>query len=269
MRTSSLAKLACVISLLGLAVLPVSARSWDRSSYRDPAVTQPGRMEWAWDGGKKLAVGVPGTVHYSEGGAPRVVITGPDELLRHVRFGGGNIGMEDDEFPWSHSWNGERLDITVTGVALDQFIVSGSGKMLLGKLSRNNLSINVSGSGAVEADALVKGDAELKVSGSGHINFGTLQASNLTAKISGSGTIDGRGRADTLDLNMSGSGRFADIASNRASVTMSGSGRATIAARDEAHVRISGSATVRMPTKPAQLDVSVSGSGHVITANSD
>jgi hypothetical protein len=269
MRTSSLAKLACVISLAVLTALPASARSWDRASYRDPAVTQPGRMEWAWDGGKRLAIGLPGTVHYSEGGAPRVVITGPDEMLRHVRFGDGNIGLDDDDSFWSHSWNDQRVDITVSGVALDQFIVSGSGKMLLGKISRNNLSINVSGSGAVEADALVKGDAELKVSGSGHINFGTLQASNLTARISGSGTIDGRGRADTLDLNMSGSGRFADIASNRATVTMSGSGRATIAARDEAHVRISGSATVRMPTKPPQLDVSVSGSGHVITANSD
>ena len=78
-------------------------------------------------------------------------------------------------------------------------------------------------------------------------------------------TTDGKGRADTLDLDMSGSGRFADIAAARADVTMSGSGRAIIAARDQARVRISGSATVRMPSKPPQLDVSVSGSGHVVT----
>ena len=40
---------------------------------------------------------------------------------------------------------------------------------------------------------------------------------------------------------------------------------ATLVAREQARVRISGSATVRMPSKPPQLDVSVSGSGHVVT----
>ena len=262
----SLAKAACLVSLMALTVPASAARFWDTTNYREPAVTQSGRIEWAWDGGKKLAVGVPATVHYSEGGAPRVVITGPDDMLRRVRFGEGNIVMDNDGY---FSWNHDRLDITVTGVPLDTFIVSGSGKMLLGKLRRDNLTINVSGSGAVEADASVKGDADLRVSGSGHITFGTLDARNTVARISGSGTIDGRGRTDTLDLNMSGSGRFADIASTRANVTMSGSGRATIAAREEAHVHISGSATVRMPAKPPRLDVSVSGSGHVVTADSD
>jgi len=96
MTKTSLAKLACIISLLTITALPVSARSWDNTHYRDPAVTQPGRLEWAWDGGKKLAVGAPAIVHYSEGGAARVVITGPDELLRRVRFGEGTIVMEPD-----------------------------------------------------------------------------------------------------------------------------------------------------------------------------
>jgi acetyl-CoA acetyltransferase len=101
------------------------------------------------------------------------------------------------------------------------------------------------------------------------VTFGALEAKNLKAHISGSGGIDGKGHVDNLDLDMSGSGRFADIAASRANVTMSGSGRATIAAQDQARVRISGSATVRMPTKPPQLDVSVSGSGHVVTASAD
>jgi hypothetical protein len=264
----SLARLACIISLVAMTALPASAaRFWDNTHYRDPAVTQPGRIEWAWDGGKKLAVGVPAIVHYSEGGAPRVVVTGPDEMLRHVRFGEGTIVTDNDgDF---FSWNHEKLEITVTGVVLNDFVVSGSSKMLLGKLKRDSLSVLVSGSGSAELDATVSGDANLQVSGSGHIAFGALEARTLTAKISGSGQIDGRGHADTLDLNMSGSGRFADIAATKANVTMSGSGRATIAARQEAHVRISGSATVRMPTKPPQLDVSVSGSGHVVTASAD
>ena len=266
MTRSFLAKMACVISLLGLAVLPAWAAPWDRS-YREPAVTQPGRLEWTWDGGKRLGVGVPGTVHYSEQGAPRVVITGPDELLRRVHFGDGNIFMDNDSF---FSWHDrDRLDITVTGVALNEFNVSGSGKLILGKLKRDWIGINVSGSGSTELEASVSGDAELRVSGSGHIIFGALEARNLKAHISGSGGIDGKGHADTLDLDMSGSGRFADITASRANVTMSGSGRATIAARDAARVRISGSATVRMPTKPPQLDVSVSGSGHVVTASAD
>ena len=264
MTKTSVAKAACILSLLSLTALPAAARFY--RDAREPAVTQPGRLEWAWDGGKQLAVGVPATVHYSETGAPRVVITGSDDMLRHVRFGDGNIFMDNDgDFPW----NKERVDITVNGVTLNEFAVSGSARMQLGKLQRDSLSINVSGSGAVEMDAVVKRDAELMVSGSGHIILAGLEAQNLNARISGSGGIDGKGHADTLNLNMSGSGRFADIASSRANVIMSGSGRAVIAPRDEAHVRISGSATVRMPSSPPKLDVSVSGSGHIITASAD
>jgi hypothetical protein len=267
MTRSVFAVAGCLLSLLCFSTAPASSAYFrDRASYRDPAVTQPGRMEWAWDGGKKLAVGVPAIVHYSEQGAPRVVITGPDEMLRQVRFGDGTITLENDN---DFSWNHDRLDITVTGVALNDFVVSGSSKMLLGKLQRDSLSILVSGSGSAEVDATVKNDANLQVSGSGHIAFGSLQAQHLQARISGSGAIDGAGHADTLDLNMSGSGHFGDITSSRADVTISGSGRASIAAHDEAHVRISGSGTVRMPVKPPKLDVSVSGSGRVLTAAAD
>ena len=267
--TKSLAKAACIVSLLGLSVLSAAAAWGDRVS-REPASVQTGRVEWAWDGGKRLAVGVPGTVHYSEQGAPRVVITGPDEMLRRIRFGDGAITMDNDyNFFGDRARNQERLDISVTGVALNEFVISGSGKMLLGKLKRDSLSLLVSGSGSAELDAVVKGDADLRVSGSGHIMFAGLEAKNLNAHISGSGGIEGRGHADMLDLDMSGSGRFADISSARADVNMSGSGRAVIAPRDEAHVRISGSATVRMPASPPKLDVRVSGSGHVITAMAD
>lgn len=264
--TKSLAKAACIVCLLGVSVLSAAAAWGDRVS-REPASVQTGRVEWAWDGGTRLAVGAPGTVHYSEQGAPRVVITGPDEMLAHVRFGDGAITMDNDYNFFGN--NHDRLDITVTGVALNEFVVSGSGKMLLGKLKRNSLSLLVSGSGSAELDAVVKGDADLRVSGSGHITFAGLEARNLHAHISGSGGIEGKGHADALDLDMSGSGRFADISSARADVNMSGSGRAVIAPRDEAHVRISGSATVRMPASPPKLDVRVSGSGHVITAMAD
>ncbi|HEX4273304.1 MAG TPA: DUF2807 domain-containing protein [Rhizomicrobium sp.] len=255
----------CILSLVATA--PASAANfWDHTSYRDPAVTQPGRMEWAWDGGKRLAVGVPALVHYSEQGAPRVVVTGSDDMLRHVHFGDGSIVMDNDG---GFSWNHERLDITVTGVALNDFVVAGSSQMLLGKLQRDSLSVLVSGSGSAEMDASVKGDTNLQVSGSGHIKFDSLQAQHLQARISGSGTIGGAGHADDLNLNISGSGRFGDITSARADVTISGSGQATIAPHDEAHVHISGSGTVHMPVKPPRLETSVSGSGHVVTASAD
>ena len=236
--------------LLGLAVLPLFGGDvLGSASYREPAVTQPGRIEWAWDGGKRLAVGVPATVHYSEQGAPRVVITGPDELLRRVRFGDGNITMDNDDISsgGNHEQAGHHRHrrgagrIRRLGQRQDACWASSSA------IRCPSL---VSGSGSAELDAVVKGDADLRVSGSGHITFAGLEARNLNAHISGSGGIDGKGHVDMLDLDMSGSGRFADIAASRADVTMSGSGRAMIAARDEAHVRISGSATVRMPASP-------------------
>ena len=76
------------------------------------------------------------SLHYQHGGSARIVITGPEELLRHVRVGDGRIEADHDG-PW-RSFDGEgKLDITVSGVPLDHVSLGGSGKLLLGHLEQD------------------------------------------------------------------------------------------------------------------------------------
>ena len=52
---------ATLLGFVTLALLPASAQMFG-GDYRTPAVSQPNRLEWAWDGGDRLAIGVPATV---------------------------------------------------------------------------------------------------------------------------------------------------------------------------------------------------------------
>lgn len=257
---------AAAIAAFAAIALPATAQMFD--SYRTPSVSQPGRAEWNWDGGNRLAVGVPSTVRYSEQGAPRVVVTGPDDLVRRVRFRDGTLNTD-----WSFSWNSnERLEIRVTGVKLNSFGVSGSTRMMLGKLERDTLEIRVSGSGKILMDGAKARTVDMKVSGSGDIELGTLHARAVDVEISGSGTATATsGSADRIALSMSGSGKaeFASLSSREAQIIMSGSGRAAVAPRDAANVRITGSGRVRMPTSPPNLQSNITGSGRITTAQAD
>ena len=267
MAKSVFVRTAALAALVMLA-LPVSAQMFGGENYRAPAVNQPGRAEWNWDGSNRLVVGVPANVRYSEQGAPRVIVTGPDELVRRVRFRDGALNTD-----WGFSWgNRERLEIQVTGVKLNSFAVSGSARMLLGRLDRDSLDIRVSGSGNVMADAAKARDINMNVSGAGAIHLGALDARDVEVDISGSGDATAAsGRAERIELSITGSGKaeFAGVSSRDAQVTISGSGRAALAPREAAQIRISGSGRVRMPTAPPNLQSKVSGSGRILTAQAD
>ena len=259
---------ATLLGLVMFAAVPAPAQMFG-GEYRTPEVSQPNRLEWAWEGSDRLAVGVPALVRYSEQGAPRVIVTGPQDLLRRVRFRDGSITNRDD---WGFSWGRqERLEIQVTGVKLKNFLVSGSARMLLGRLDRDSISLRVSGSGSAVMEAAKARDIDMAVSGSGEIQAGMLDARDIEIEISGSGSASGAGRAERVELKISGSGtgRFAGLQTREAEVTLSGSGNAAIAPRDAAKIRISGSGHVRMPTSPPRLESTISGSGRVDTAKAD
>ena len=73
---TALANLTLVLSL----GLPLAALAQDAS----PTVDRPGHREWRWDGGSSLAVGGAMTVRVTEGGPARVVMTGPERLVRRA-----------------------------------------------------------------------------------------------------------------------------------------------------------------------------------------
>ncbi len=190
-----------------------------------PTVDRPGHREWAWDGGARLGVGGAMTVRVVPGGPARVVMTGPEELVRRAYLRRGDLGMESSN--WSFNGPRERIEVTISGVNLSEVSVSGSSQVTLeAALRQRDLQAHVSGSGRIEARG---------------------QVERLEAHVSGSGQV-----------------RLNGLAAEQADIRVSGSGSVELAAARQVEATISGSGTVRIRERPQAMDHSISGSGRVI-----
>lgn len=195
-------KATMVISAaLALAATAAVARGWEGDFVpREPAVKQSGHYEWSWDGRDDLGLEAPATLRYTPEGSPRIVITGPDDLLAHVQVGQGRIRVDRD---WHYSGN-DRLVVTVTGVTVHNIALAGSGRASLEKLDLDHLNLSVAGSGTVTGDGQV-GNANVSLAGSGAARLSRLQARNANIHISGSGEVDLTPRYDA-NVSITGSG---------------------------------------------------------------
>lgn len=179
-----------------------------------------GSREIAWTGGDSLEVELPGEVSYRQAPGPgRLVITGPQDMVRDVELDGGRLHLEG-----SHLGFGE-LKVTMTAPDVRRFDVSGSGRLDIDNYRQDRLEIDVSGSGGVTARGQAR-DIDLDISGSGGADLGAVTAENADVTISGSGTatvaptrrakldVAGSGgitlksRPDQLESEVSGSGHI-------------------------------------------------------------
>ncbi len=194
-----------------------------------PTVDRPGHREFTWQGDR---LGVSGSmrVNVRREGAPRVVVTGPEEMVRRVILRDGRLGMEDGfSSNWWRNWNNNgHIEVEITGAALNEVSVSGSGTLRMGTLRQSDLEVTVSGSGSIYADG---------------------QVTRLDARVSGSGSA-------RLDGMRTQDGRF----------VVSGSGSIALAAAERADASVSGSGSVRITDRPRDLSHSVSGSGRIVAA---
>lgn len=201
-------KLPVMFALSLLALLPPAVQA-DSVAFipRQPALVQPGHREWTWDGGDSLSVEAPVTMHYSADGPARIVATGPDEMLEHLRIGQGHIRADDD---W-HFRDGGRVTVTVTGVTVHRIALAGSGNATLDGLKLDRLRLLLAGSGSVT---------------------GTGRADWVELSIAGSGAADlAHLSARRADITIAGSGDVALSPREEARVTITGSGAVHMAAR--------------------------------------
>jgi hypothetical protein len=191
-----------------------------------PTVDRPGHREFNWVGDR---LGVSGSMQVTvrRDGAPRVVVTGPADLVERVILRDGSLGMESSYSSWWRNWGpNDRIQVAITGATLNDVSVSGSGSVRLGTLRQSDLEVHISGSGSVYAD--------------GQIN-------RLDAHVSGSGNA-------RLDGMRAQDGRF----------SVSGSGGIVVTAVERVDVSVSGSGNVRISDRPRDFSHSVSGSGRIV-----
>ena len=125
-------------------------------------------------------------------------------------------------------------------------------------------NVNVRTTKPVRYHVTVKDLRAVDVSGSAAVRATGIDTDKLTSEISGSGSAKLSGRADDVDLGVSGSGSYdaAALRSRSVKINISGSGEAVVNASDRLDVNVSGSGSVRYVGTPA-VSQHVSGSGSI------
>jgi hypothetical protein len=218
--------LASALLISASAVCVALADDFDGEA---PAVKTADRVEWAWDGGNRAEIAVPATVHYQAGGAPRVIVRGPADLLDRVRYQDGELKLKERLFGDNGDTRGETLDVTLTGMTLQDVALAGRVDMDMGEIHQN----------------------ELKLS------------------IAGRGTFNASGNADDLSVHIAGSGDYqlGKLAAHTMRVDIAGSGQVEAASPSTAHINIVGSGQVRFAAMPKDISTNIIGSGRISDAN--
>jgi hypothetical protein len=200
---------------------------WSELSCKGQPNAGDGRqssVNLAWDAGDRLDIDLPAVVDYRPGPKAEAVISGDSWLLQHVRLAAGRLGYDVgfDCFPAG------KLAVQLTGPAVTNWRMHGSGRLSLSELEQDALDIGISGSGSVIAN----------------------------------GTV----RRMLLHISGSGSAEMSKLALKSAELRVSGSGEADIAPQEEADIHISGSGNVLLHGHPARIQSRISGSGRISEA---
>ncbi|PYE86322.1 GIN domain-containing protein [Phyllobacterium leguminum] len=168
-----------------------------------------------------LIIGLPASVRYQPGGKAEAVVTGDPTLLDHVRMEGHKLSLDCDP-----DWSAPKLDISVSGPAITDWELLGSGDLTLSQIVQPQLRLSIRGSGSVTA----------------------------------------AGTADRVDVDIAGAGaaRLKQLTAKSAQIVIRGSGGAQITAQTDADVSISGSGNVELFGRPILRRSEIRGSGRIV-----
>jgi hypothetical protein len=135
-----------------------------------------------------------------------------------------------------------HVTVTATTPTITAADLNGSGRMRVGPVHTDTLTINDRGSGGIEAPE--------------------LYVTKITVSVLGSGLIRAGGTADDADITLGGSGQedLQALAVKRAKVSVAGSGNLSIQASEKVSGSLYGSGSIRV-TGGATCSVSSAGSG--------
>lgn len=167
-----------------------------------------------------LTIDLPASVRYQPGDKAEAIVSGDAALLDHVRMEGGRLSLDCEP-----GWFASRLDVSLSGPAITDWKVLGSGDLALSRINQPELRLSIRGSGSVVAA--------------------------------------GTARTVGLDISGSGTGRLKNLTSQSARIDIRGSGDAQITAQVDADVSISGSGDVELFGRPTLRRSEIRGSGRI------
>ena len=176
-----------------------------------PLIDLASHKTWGWNGGDTLALDAPINIRYepksspqgTPQGSPQVSVTGPAELLQHVKVSEGRIAT-DTNIP---RVSGRKVEAVVSGATIRKFVVNGGENLNLGEIDQDGLDLHLNGSGTVTGHGKVN-RLNLVIAGSSKAHLGGLSVtgdSNVSILGSGDATLSPHGK---VKLFIAGSGNL-------------------------------------------------------------
>ena len=164
-----------------------------RSTSTTKQVTLP------FSAGDSFTIAVPASVRYQPGDKAQAIVSGDSALVDHVRMQGSELSLDCEP-----GWFNNRVDVTLSGPAMTNWKILGSGDLALGEVNQPALNLDIRGSGSVTASGTAR-TIDLRISGSGSGRVKSLVAQSAKVDIRGSGDAEITAQADA-DVFISGSG---------------------------------------------------------------
>jgi hypothetical protein len=134
-----------------------------------PLIDLATHKEWRWNGGDTLAMDAPINIRYRPEGPRQVSVTGPAEVIQHVRVADGRIATDNNV----SRRTGRKVQALVSGVPIRKFVVNGGEELDLGEIHQPDLDLHINGGGDVVGRGEV-GRLNLTISGAGDAKLGGL-----------------------------------------------------------------------------------------------
>lgn len=187
---------------------------------------------------------ISGDVDVTVGESYSVEILAQPNLLPilQTKVEGGTLRIYSDE-----NFNtSEVIIVKVTAPAFDHFFIDGSGSIqVMNGLKSDSITLKVGGSGDIICP---QGDFRVIhtwIDGSGSIELGG-KATDMQSDISGSGDVMAKNMiANTLKINISGSGSVTAEVLNALNASISGSGEVFYSGTPSVQTSVSGSGSVQ------------------------
>jgi len=140
--------------------------------------------EFTWDGGTRISINVPAAVRYRPGTSTKLTVSGPADVLSHLRVDDGRISMN-----CRNLLKGRQLEIVLPGGPFREFRLNGSGQLVLEDLDQPSLRLRLNGSSDVKATG-TSGDLDIAIRGAGKADLGGLLVQRAAISIAGTGEAD-------------------------------------------------------------------------------
>jgi hypothetical protein len=161
----------------------------------------------AYNGSSRLDIYYPAEITYTQGDQPKFTVTGPQRLLDALHLNDGELTNDNGpRYRWNRRRGNGRLRIEITAPSLHEFHLSGAQRLSIKNYDQDELRIYGSGAADIEGQGKAQ-RLEVDISGAGHLDLDRLPVDDARVNISGAGDASLDARRSS-EVTLSGAGHI-------------------------------------------------------------